>query len=287
MKIYLILILSTLIIFSACNREAEQQKAAYKLDSINSVVNTKDSTINDLLSSFTEIQENLDSVAIMQGIISTEIKEGKNELSGNAKSLINSQIAAINDLMIQNRKKIEGLNRNLKRSSLKINQLEKMITGLNESIAQKNTELQSLNEMLTSANVLVAQLQVSVDTLSSANSSQSQIIANQKEAINTAYYLVGKSKDLEQMKIIDKTGGLLGIGKTSKLNSDIDNNKFTRIDNTQTLSIPINSKKAKVITTHPTDSYSLDKENGEFTNLRITQPDKFWSASKYLAVLKD
>ena len=146
MKIYLIPILSTLIIFSACNREAEQQMAAYMLDSINSVVNTKDSTINDLLSSFSEIQANLDSVAIMQGIISTEIKEGKNELSGNAKSLINSQIAAINDLMVQNRKKIEGLNRNLKRSSLKINQLEKMITGLNESIAQKTRNFNLLTK---------------------------------------------------------------------------------------------------------------------------------------------
>jgi len=287
MKIYLTPILAVVLLMSACgNREAEQKKFAFKLDSLNTAIVARDSTVNNLLSSFNEIKENLDSVAIRQNIISGEAESQKGELKGNTKSQINSQITAINDLMNQNRKKIQDLNRKLKKSSLKINQFQKMIANLNEEIAQKNTELQTLNEKLNAVNAQVAQLQTSVDTLSTINTSQSQMIANQTTSLHTAYYLVGKSKDLEKMKIIDKAGGILGMGKTSKLNADLDKSNFTRIDYTQILSIPINSKKAKIITAHPSDSYLLDKENDEITNLRIIQPEKFWSASKYLVVLK-
>lgn len=291
MKIYLTSLLATVILLSACSnekeKEAEQKKFAYKVDSLNFAINTRDSTINDFLSSFNEIKQNLDSVAVKQNIISTETEMQKGELKANTKSHINSQISAINDLLIQNKTKIGDLNRKLKKYSLKIDQFQKMIASLNEEISLKNTELQTLNDKLNSANAQVAQLQTSVDTLSNNNNSQKQIIANQTASLHTAYYLVGKSKDLEKMKIIDKKGGVFGIGKTSKLNADLDKGNFTRIDYTQVLSIPINSKKAKIITSHPTDSYLLDKEKDEITNLRIIQPDKFWSESKYLAVLKD
>lgn len=289
MKILLVPILATVILLSSCNQEAEieQKKLSYKLDSISMVASSKDSMINDLLFSFNDIKQNLDSVALMQNIISTEVETPGGKFVSNTKNRINSQIASINNLLNQNKAKIAELNRKLKNNSLKINEFQKMIASLNEEISSKNMELQTLNEKLNSANTQMAQLQTSIDTLSSTSASQSKIIADQIASIHTAYYLVGKSKEMEQKKIINKTGGVLGMGKTPKLNSDIDNNNFTRIDYTQVLNIPINSKKAKVITTHPTDSYMLEKENGEYTNLRIIQPDKFWSTSKYLAVLND
>ncbi len=292
MKIYLAPLMAAVIFFSACSREkekeaeAEKNKLSYKLDSINMIANSRDSTINDLLSSFNEIKENLDSVALRQNIISTEVEIRKGEVKGSSKSHINSQISAINELMDKNRKKIANLNFKMKKYTLNIDQLEKMAVNLNEEIAQKNTDLQTLNGKLNSANNQLALLQTSVDTLSSSSLAKSRIIEDQTASMHTAFYLVGKSKDMEKMKIIDKEGGILGMGKTSKLNSDLDNKNFTRIDYTQVLSIPINSKKAKVVTAHPSDSYRIEKENGEFTNLRILLPEKFWSSTKYLVVLK-
>ncbi len=289
MKIILVPILATVILLSSCNQEAERQqkRLAYTLDSLTIVASTKDSTINDLLFSFNDIKQNLDSVALMQNIISTEVETPGGKFVSNTKNRINSQISSINNLLNQNKAKIAELNRKLKNNSLKINEFQKMIASLNEDISAKNMELQTLNEKLNSANTQMAQLQTSIDTLSNTSATQSKLIADQIASIHTAYYLVGKSKEMEKMKIINKTGGVLGMGKTPKLNADANKNNFTQIDYTQVLSIPINSKKAKVITTHPSDSYMLDKENGEYTNLRIIQPDKFWSTSKYLAVLND
>ncbi len=288
MKKLLIAIIAVASIFlDACNKEtAEHDKFVHKLDSLNLVVRDRDSTINDLFSSIDEIKQNLDSVAIRQNIISTEVEKQKGEVKGNIKEHVNYQIAAINNLMNQNRKKIEELNNKLKKYSIRIDKFQKMVTGLNEEIVQKSNELQLLNEKLSATNAQVAELQTSIGTLTTTNTSQSQLIAEQTASLHTAYYLVGKSKDLQAMNVINRTGGVLGMGKTTRLNSDINNNNFTKIDYTEVLIIPINSKKAELITNHPTGSYILDKSDkgDEYTELRITQPENFWSTSKYLVV---
>ena len=272
---------------TACdNRQAEVDQANRQKDSLASIINERDSSLNDFLSSFNEIEKNLDSIARKQNAINVNVdKQG--ELNKSAKERINDNIAAINQLMNDNRAQIAELNRKLKNSGNKIAHFETMIQTLNEQIAQKDRELADLNDKLNSLNTQVAQLQTSVDTLTRTTMAQSKTIDEQTTSLHTAYFVVGKSKDLQTMKVIDKTGGLLGIGKTSKLSSNFDNNKFTRIDYVQTSTIPIDSKGAKVITTHPSDSYTLNKEKDKVVSLSITNAEKFWSASKYLVVVKD
>ena len=272
---------------TACdNRQAEVDQANRQKDSLASIINERDSSLNDFLSSFNEIEKNLDSIARKQNAINVNVdKQG--ELNKTAKERINDNIAAINQLMNENRAQIAELNRKLKNSGSKIAHFETMIQTLNEQIAQKDRELADLNDKLNSLNTQVAQLQTSVDTLTRTTLTQTKTIDEQTTSLHTAYFVVGKSKDLQTMKVIDKTGGLLGIGKTSKLSSNFDNNKFTRIDYVQTSTIPIDSKGAKVITTHPSDSYTLNKEKDKVVSLSITNAEKFWSASKYLVVVKD
>lgn len=279
----------TILLASACNNGEEQQKKFNaQMDSVKSVMASRDSSISEFLTSFNEIESNIDSVAIKQNIISSDVSKQKGELKANVKEHINDQIAAINAFLEQNRQKIESLNGKLKKYQLNIHQFEKMITTLNNQITQKNAELDSLNMQLNQANAQVAQLKTSVDTLSHTNSAQSETIANQTATMHTAYYIVGKSKDLQEMKIIDKKGGVLGIGKTSKVNGDVNPTNFTKIDYTQTMTIPINSKKAMVVSSHPSDSYTLDKDSDDkYTNLRITNAERFWSTSKYLVVVNN
>ncbi len=112
MKTYFVSTLITAaILTTACNREtAEHDRFVNKLDSLNLIITDRDSTINDLFTSFDEIETNLDSVAFRQNIISTEVEKQKGEVKENSKEHINSQIAAINTLMEQNRQKIDELN---------------------------------------------------------------------------------------------------------------------------------------------------------------------------------
>lgn len=286
MKKY-VFIAATALVISACNQN-ELTESNRQKDSLMSVVNERDSFINDFISSFNDVERNLDSVAARQHIIAVN-SDRAGELKPTQKARINAEIASINNLMDQNRKKIAELNQKIKKSSGKNVQLEKMIATLKDQLAKKDIELTDLNTKLNSLNAQVATLETAVDTLLAVNGAQSQTIAEETMALHTAYFVVGKSNDLQDANIIDKKGGLLGIGRTSKLSQDFDNSKFTRIDYTQTSSIAINSDM-KIVTSHPSNSYTLErdmKDKDLVRNIIITNPELFWSASKYLVVIKD
>lgn len=294
MKNYFFIAIAS-VLMAACNQErmidksnAELSKINHEKDSLQAIVTERDSTINDFMSSFIDVERTLDSVAVKQHIISMNA-ERRNELGLSQKERIKTEIAAINNLMDANRKRINSLNKKLKSSANKNKQFEKTIAMLTEQLDKKEIELADLNEKLISANIQVGKLRTSLDELSAENDKKEQHITEQTSALHTAYYVIGKSKDLQGSKIIDRKGGLLGIGKTAKLSANLDNNKFTRIDYTAMSKIEINGDGVKIITSHPTDSYTLEKDSGNkdlVKNIVITNPDKFWSASKYLVIVK-
>lgn len=286
MKNYLF-IAAAAFLMTACN-QAEVDKGKHENDSLLSVVSERDASINEFISSFNDVERNLDTVASRQHIINAST-EKKGEFRQNQKDRINTEIAAINDLMDKNRKKLSDLNRKLKNSSHKNVELEKMIATITVQLSQKDIELTALNEKLNNLNVQVAQLQTSVNTLTEEGNAKSATIANDTKELHTAYFVVAKSDELQDDKIIDRKGGLLGIGRTSKLSADFDNSKFTRIDYTVTGTITVNSEM-KIITSHPSDSYTLEmdtKDKDMVKSIVITNPEKFWSTSKYLVVVKE
>ena len=283
----LIYVVAIALTFTACdNRQAEIDQANRQKDSLASIINERDSSLNDFLTSFNDIEKNLDSIARKQNAINVNV-ESQGELKKSSKDRINDNINAINQLMNENRAKIAELSKKLKNSGNKMAHYETMIQMLNEQISQKDRELVELNDKLNSLNTEVAQLHTSVDTLTLTTVAQAKKIDEQTTSLHTAYYVVGKSKDLQTMKVIDKTGGLLGIGKSSKLSSNFDNGKFTRIDYATTNTIPVDSKDAKIITAHPPGSYMLNREKDKVVSISITNAEKFWSASKYLVVVKN
>ncbi len=286
MKRIIIAAFAFTIICSCKNYESDYNKASSERDSLSQILTKQEESMNSFLQDFNEVEKNLDSVAHRQNLI-TQSVIGKSELSKSTKERINENIEAINKLMDDNRKKISELNRKLKSTNNKVTQFEKMVAGLNSQLATKDAELSDLNNKLDGLNLQVQRLSISVDTLTAINSSQQSTIENQTIELHTAYYIIGKRKSLEDKNVIDRKGGLLGIGKTSVLNKDFDNSNFTKIDYTKVTSITIDKSDAKVITSHPTTAYSLDKASDKYSNLRITDPDKFWSQSKYLVVITD
>ena len=132
--------------FSACN-QAELDTAKKQNDSLAAVVQQRDSSLSEILSSFNEVETNLDSVAAKQHFIYINVGN-KGELMQSSKQRINSEIATINELMEQNRKTITELNKKMKNSGYKNAKLMKTITALNNQLLQKEQELTELNAEL-------------------------------------------------------------------------------------------------------------------------------------------
>lgn len=288
---YIVVITAVSLVISSCNQRNNEVivKSNPERDSLVNIVNEREKSINEFIASFNEIEKNLNDVTLKQQFIYSTSESNPNKLRLEQKNRIIEEIAAINKLMKENSNKITVLKKKLARSVNKNNNLEETVVTLSNQLTQKTIELDLLNNKLNALDLRVAQLQTSVDTLTEQNLAKTETIKENIAALHTAYYVVGKTKELEEAMLIDRKGGLLGIGRTSKLKDDFDKNKFIRVDYTQISSIPINSTDVKIITTHPSDSYTLDKDsrnNNHVNSIIITNPEKFWAASKYLVIVK-
>lgn len=294
MKKYIVFAASILLM-SACNQK-KLDSANMLNDSLSMVLNErefalleKDSALNNLISTFSEIERNLDSVAVKQQIIYAK-SDIPGEMRMEPKEKINAQITAINELMDKNRKKIAALNAALRNSKNKSKTLQELVNTLNGQLVQKDQELADLNAKLVSLNIQVAQLITNVDTLTAEKQRANQSLTETTTALHAAYFVVGGKRELEKSNVIDSKGGLLGIGSTKNLNANADPSKFTQIDYTQTTAIPVNGHNVHLVTTHPLDSYTLERDGNNTKQVKsvlITDPDKFWRSSKYLVVMKD
>jgi chromosome segregation ATPase len=292
-KIFLLILLPALLITTSCNKQkAEIERLKAKNDSLMAVGFAKDTTVMSYVRAFNEIQSNLDSIKQKENIISQNT-QGGTELQADAKDQVTSDINAIYLLLQKNRAIVEQLRSKLKKSDVRIVELEKMIEALNTQINEKDTEIASLKDQLAKLNIKVeglssevSSLNKTVDNLSSDNRSKQQTIDSKTAELNTAFYVIGSSKELKEKNIITKEGGFIGLGKSKTVKSDFDKSYFTKVDITKFKGMPIFKKKATLLTTHPAGSFKLTGVKA-VDSLVIKNYSEFWSASKYLVVIAE
>lgn len=276
-----ILLASVLVLLFSCKDEEMENKIA-DLENQNTELNNgsteKDNQIETYIQSLNEIQDNLAAIKEKQKIVTSSFNMGNGELNTNVKDMIINDMGLINNLLEENKQKLASLNSRLKKSNLKITELEKMIENMASQLQEKDAEIGSLQTQLANAN---EQLKV----LFEEYNNRLEEIGTQTDKMNTAYYCFGTSKELKEKGVLTKEGGFIGIGKSEKLSADFNKDYFTQIDITLIKSVDLKSKKAKVITTHATDSYKLDGDKSSVDKLVITNPEKFWASSKYLVIV--
>ncbi|MFN4122949.1 MAG: hypothetical protein ACK4GL_06565 [Flavobacteriales bacterium] len=291
MKKLIIASLSVLILSACTNKEqqAEIELLRQKNAELLNETVSRDSAINSFMEALNEIEDNLSEVKQKQSSITMAAK-GSSEIEGNVKDRINEDILFINDLLEENKKKIANLQSKLKNSNFKISELEKLIAKMSQQIEEKDVEIAQLKEQLTKLNFQIEELTGTVADLTTQGQVKEKVIAQQTEKLNTAFYAVGTFKELRNNKVLDKEGGFLGIRRSKVVKDDFNQDYFTTIDVTKTKVIPINGKDVRLITNHAPDSYKLETDDNKkkyVKNIIITNPDRFWKASKYLVVTID
>ncbi|WP_020533502.1 hypothetical protein [Flexithrix dorotheae] len=296
MKRIVLISLILFSLFSCKNKELEQEIASLK--EINKELTNsnfeQDSAITNFMESFNEISQNLAEIRQKE----TSIELSSENKSGDVKALINEDLQIINDLMAQNRAKIEELDKQLKGSYYTNSKLKKAMEKLKEDfmaqIEAKDGEITVLKADLEKMNFTIEELNSNITSLSEVSSQKDEIISEkegiiteQTEKLHTAFYALGNTKELVEKEIVAKEGGFIGIGKSLNLNSNINEAQFNKIDITETLDIPLEGKKAELITSHPEGSYKIEGSDKKVSKLVILDPEKFWNSSKYLVVMVD
>lgn len=237
----------------------------------------KDSTINVMLRTFNDIQENLNLIKEREGVLKvTDPETGKQNMI--------DDIKMINELMMQNEELNKKLNSQLKNSNYKLSEMRKMIDNLNRQIELKNQEIAQLNQLLKSKDAQIGELYFSVDSLNYAIGKRDEVIEQTTDDLNTAFYAFGTFKELKEKNVLTKEGGFLGLGKTESLKDNINMDYFTKIDIRKQKSFLIYADKAELITKHPKESYEF-MGNGKVDSLVIKDPDAFWKTGKTLVIV--
>ena len=252
-------------------------------DSLNAVtqglqgaVHQKDSTLTEFVRAFNEIQDNLDIIKEKEKILTVSSKDP--EMQKSEKDQILDDLDAMYQLMEKNKQKIASLTGKLKKANVRIDELEKMVAHLTNQVLEKDIEIAALKEELSSLNVALKELFHSYNERVSESDAKT-------EQLNTAFYAFGTYKELKEHGILTREGGFIGMGRAEKLKDNFNKSYFTKTDITEMRSITLASKKARLITTHPSGSYELKGTNGKVEALVIKDPTEFWSISKYLVVV--
>lgn len=280
----ILIILSTIAFLTSCTQvtETEEYKSLEaQSDSLKSATQNQNTEIYDYLTDFNSIQENLTEIKKHEKIISIHKSDSD---ATNSRTQINNDINSIYALLLENKEKLSALNQKYKNSSYQNKELNRLLKALNLQVIENNTDIQSLNLELKNLNYEIKDLTDELIGIQIKSENQAFIIENQINELSTAFYVVGTSKELKEHQIITKEGGFIGIGKNTKLDSNFDKAHFTEINTTSFLKIAIFSKKAKLITTHPSGSYEWEKTAKKVDNLVIKDSKTFWSVSKYLVI---
>ncbi len=281
-----VLFLATSVLMVSCSGNKEEvKKLQLQKDSLTNELVIRDTTINHYVESFTDIENNLATIREMQSAIALNSTGGLESKAG-SKERINEDIKAINSMMAENMKKVSVLNARISASGNKIASLNKLVESLNIQLAEKQSELDGLQEQLGRLHLQVEALYTEVDSLVVHNNNQSNVISEQESKLNTAFYAIGTYKTLKAHNVLNKEGGFLGIGKEQELKKDFNADYFIKLDISQIKSLDVNAKSAKLVSTHPSDSYRFEHDDkGRVTALTILDTDHFWKDSKYLVIV--
>jgi len=218
--------------------------------------------------------------------------EGSSEIAGSTpedrRARLVTNITNMRSQIEADKKKIADLQAQLAKSNGKVSGLEKMINNLKASVAQKEKMVADYQRDLAASESEKESVRKSSQEEIARRESQIKekqtIIENMNQDNNIIYYAVGTRKELLAKGIIDRKGGILGIGRVTTVNQKIVTDKYQRINllDNSTLSFGNAKQSYSVLSNHVASSYKVEKSGDKYV-LTVTDPELF-RKQKFLVI---
>lgn len=286
----LVIIIVSLAALIACNPKMEKENVALKAE-IDSLKMANERlkegsgeltvTIDNYKELLDEIDQNLATIDETSAMVrKLDSESGKKDEE--AAESIKNHLKNIDVLMENSRLKIIALDRNLNKLRKDAGDQSNEILALEERVNQLASDvLMKDQEMIIIEDELYDEIKDLENKLKAESAKSAELAA----ILNRAFYIKGTSKQLQDMGIIKKEGGFIGLGKVKMLNATASTALFTQIEKDKIDSIDLSCKKAMLITAHPDDSYKLlNGKKDMIESLAINDSDAFWKKSNYLVL---
>lgn len=283
-KIISILALAAMLV--SCNQVSKEQyqQATNQNDSLMLVALQQGNEIADLNATLTTLSDKLSQIngqISMNSGDKADLKTQREQILHQLE-VVQQNIATKEKELADLKKKYDGAlgqNKELKKT---IDRLERETKEYQARIEEYKVEIAAKDQQIAELGTNLDQTKTALAKESAENAANKETVAAQTIELNTVYYIVGTSKELKNLGLTE-SGGLFSSRKLTT--SGFSTEAFTQVDKRTFTEIVIDDKSIKVLSSHPEESYTMEKID-KTTKLTIIDSEKFWSNSKFLVIKK-
>lgn len=234
-----------------------------------------------------EIQANLDA---MEQDLSGQLFT-PSEIPGSSKDKRDQIIVSIANMREQieaDKKKIAQLEAQLAKSGVQLRSVQDTVNRLKASLADKEKIMEELQERMgIMSATLEEERRLSQQEIAERDKAlryKEQELSASERSANKMYYIVGTRKALLENEIINRRGGILGLGRISVVNHQIDALKYEEINllDQDEIRFEATKKGYSILSNHVATSYKVEKEGKEYV-LKVLDPQNF-RKQKFLVI---
>ncbi|MCM3875576.1 MAG: hypothetical protein NEA02_04070, partial [Thermoanaerobaculia bacterium] len=200
---------------------------------------------------------------------------------------LKTEIEEIRNSVRANLAKLEALQKQKHASDVKATTLERLVRELRRSLEEKEATIAALEEKMQELTKTTEELRSTVKEKEAVVKEKEAVIADRETQMSAAYVLIASQKALKKAGLVEKKGAVLGLGGNWQRTGQFDETLFKQIDTRKEteFDVPAAPNKARVLSDHPKDSYTLTKSGPKACTLTVTDAARFWRGSKYLVVM--
>lgn len=274
MKRTITLLLMAAAIITGCNNGPSRKELRESNDELKAELQEKDAAIAELISTMNSIDEGFRKINEIQGRIN--LNSATSEGQGSSTAAIERNIEYITSTLKKNKEEIESLKKQLLNNKQVSKELKAMAARLEQQLIDKSRELATLQQALADKDIHIGKLDSIISYLTRANTGQELQLIAQEEELNSVWYAIGTKSELKEQNILS--------GGDVMRENDVNFKYFTKADKRELNTINTYAKRAKLLTNHTEGSYTLERNEQKQYVLTITDPDSFWSTSRYLII---
>jgi len=260
----------------ACGGKTDTSALEQTIDSLRQVNQQQKNSLQEMTTFVTTLSDGMNAIAQQENMI---FNNGGNEGTSLDKEQLKSHLETLANTLTEQRSKIHSLADSLKARGADMSKMQGLIDNLTQQLDEKDKIIAQLRKDIEQKNFSISDLQNKLRVAMAGSAQYEQRAAKaEKElaTITTAYVLMGTKEALTDGGYIDKRKHVLTESMPKGDFTKVNIYKFTELD--------IPSRSPKLLTDHPRKSYNIEKVDKENRKLVITNPQLFWSSSKYLII---
>lgn len=268
--------LITLLLLTACGGKTDTSALEQTIDSLRQANQQQQNSLQEMTTFVTTMSDGMNAIAQQENMI---FNNGGNEGTSLDKEQLKSHLETLANTLTEQRSKIKALTDSLKARGADLSKMQGLIDNLTRQLEEKDKVIAQLRLDVEQKNFSIADLQKKLNVAMAGSAKYEQRAAKaEKElaTITSAYVLMGTKEALLDGGYIDK--------RKHVQTETMPKGDFTKVNIYQFTELDIPTRSPKLLTDHPRKSYSIEKIDKENRKLVITNPQLFWSSSRYLII---